>query len=424
MNIKTGLENNQTPDQPTTFDNADKCSQGTYYKNNYGSNVGGVYSNGETISTESFIWIKRREDENDLHIKSYKMAKFVVTSFEDSGNKVTKSNKHYTAQCPDGTCTLVVDGNPTEPIVCSSGAKTTTAVVTGIGIFLAVVGVCAVLAQSEAVPIVGRVLKIFFSIFGDNNLPMRLKFFACCYNFTFMLYSIYSIFISQQTISDTSENMCTIFAIVGYVLYISCWIRPDYAILALWFPLILLFLTIPLYIILFARRWSNFGFSKIICAPLIVQEDFDAYEEEKKKREEQDKQEKLKEFTEKLFGKSANDGNDNDEGEKDKIDMETIILTNETLARLIIPQIFLAVPLIAENLALYYSELTGWHYLFILTQALQLIVLNAMDWLTELPEKLEFVRAAFDAIKGKPKEEKSDDTKWGTNSQSRETTQF
>uniref|UniRef100_A0A914PUC0 G-protein coupled receptors family 2 profile 2 domain-containing protein n=1 Tax=Panagrolaimus davidi TaxID=227884 RepID=A0A914PUC0_9BILA len=420
------------------------------------------------------------------------MAKFVVTSFEDSRNKVTKSDKHYTAQCPDGTCTLVVDGNPTEPIVCSSGAKTTTAVVTGIGIFLAVVGVFAVLAQSEAVPIVGRVLKIFFSIFGDKNLPMRLKFFACCYNFTFMLYSIYSIFISQQTISDTSENMCTIFAIVGYVLYISaiflsvimmmitldalgcwkptlkntfyiftgnkrnfipfihsygipliitgifaitlksffkrndgyCWIRPDYAILALWFPLILLFLTIPLYIILFARRWSDFGFSKIICAPLIVQEDFDAYEEEKKKREEQDKQEKLKEFTEKLFGKSANEGNDNDEGEEDKRDVETIILTNETLARLLIPQIFLAVPLIAENLALYYSELTGWHYLFILTQALQLIVLNAMDWLSELPEKLEFVRAAFDAIKGKPKEEKSDDTKWGTNSQSRETTQF
>uniref|UniRef100_A0A914Q322 Uncharacterized protein n=1 Tax=Panagrolaimus davidi TaxID=227884 RepID=A0A914Q322_9BILA len=61
MNIKNGLENKPTPDQPTTFDNADKCSQGTYYKNNYGSNVGGVYSNGESISTESSIWIKRRE---------------------------------------------------------------------------------------------------------------------------------------------------------------------------------------------------------------------------------------------------------------------------------------------------------------------------------------------------------------------------
>uniref|UniRef100_A0AC34FNU3 G-protein coupled receptors family 2 profile 2 domain-containing protein n=1 Tax=Panagrolaimus sp. ES5 TaxID=591445 RepID=A0AC34FNU3_9BILA len=461
MGIKTGLEDSQTttPDQPVTFNTADRCADGTYLKNNYGSNVGGIDQNGESISTgsTSSIWIKRRDDENDLHVTGYKIAKFTKTSFEDAQTSVTKKTEHYTAQCPDGTCILIADGNPTEPTLCSTPAKKTQNIVVGIGIVLSVIAI-------------GR--------FNDKNLPKRVKFFAYCYNITFMLYAIYLILIAQQ--DDISDKMCTIYAIVGYVLYISaiflsvimititldtlgcwkpmirntfyvftgnqiifvpfiysfgvpalltagfavalnsffkrndgyCWIRPDYAFPALWIPLILLLLTIPLYIILIARRWPNVGLFKAIYGPLTVPEEIALFEELRRKKEDAEKEEDIEEFKKKILGKSYL--SNGVESVAAAAEEEKVILTSRTIARLMIPQLFLAIPLIAENLALYYANVTGWHYLFILTQGLQPIVLNAIDWVDDLPDKIADIKDRIASIGRSPKEVIPEETRWGT----------
>uniref|UniRef100_A0A914P8S4 Uncharacterized protein n=1 Tax=Panagrolaimus davidi TaxID=227884 RepID=A0A914P8S4_9BILA len=82
-----------------------------------------------------------------------------------------------------------------------------------------------------------------------------------------------------------------------------------------------------------------------------------------------------------------------------------------------VPQIFLAIPLIAENMALYYAHVTGWHYLFLLTQGLQAIVLNGMDWLEDLPDKFEDFKDRLSALRGSPKEVVPEETRWGTDNQ-------
>uniref|UniRef100_A0A914QKD6 G-protein coupled receptors family 2 profile 2 domain-containing protein n=1 Tax=Panagrolaimus davidi TaxID=227884 RepID=A0A914QKD6_9BILA len=421
-------------------------------------------------------------DENDLHISKYRIAKFTATSFEDAGTTVTKNTKHYTAECPDGTCTLIADGNPTEPTICNTTTKTTQNIVIGIGIALAAIAVISLIFQSDYFAVVSRVLQIFFSVFNDKNLPKRVKFFAYCYNITFMLYSIYLIFIAQQ--EDSSDKMCTAFAIVGYILYISaiflsiimliitlevlgcwkpairnslyiftgnqmivlpfihsygipllitggfawaftsffkrndgyCWIRPDYAFPALWIPLILLLLTIPLYIILIARRWANVGFFKMIYRPLTVPEEIALYEELRRKKEDQEKEEDIEDFKKKILGKSYQP-NGNAKAEEEKTKDEKIILTSRTIARLMIPQMFLAIPLASENMALYYAHVTGWHYLFLLTQGLQAIVLNGIDWLEDLPDKFEDFKDRLSALRGSPKEVVPEETRWGTDNQ-------
>uniref|UniRef100_A0A914YZ71 Uncharacterized protein n=1 Tax=Panagrolaimus superbus TaxID=310955 RepID=A0A914YZ71_9BILA len=436
LGIKTGLEDSQltTPNQPITFDTADRCSDGTYFKNNYGSNVGGVDPNGQSVITgsSSSIWIKRRDDENDLHVTSYKIAKFTKTSFEDAKISVTKSSKHYTAECPDGTCTLIADGNPTEPTLCSTPAKKTQNIVVGIGIVLSVIAIGILIFSSGYFAVVSRILQIFFSVFNDKNLPKRVKFFAYCYNITFMLYSIYLILIAQQ--DDISDKMCTIYAIIGYVLYISfgipalltagfafalnsffkrndgyCWIRPDYAFPALWIPIILLLLTIPLYIVLIARRWPDVGLFKAIYGPLTVPEEIALFEELRRKKEDAEKEEDIEEFKKKILGKSYQPNDFEIAAAEEKV-----ILTSRTIARLMIPQLFLAIPLIAENLALYYANVTGWHYLFIVTQGLQPIILNAIDWIDDLPDKIADIKDKINSIREDPEEVIPDETRWQT----------
>uniref|UniRef100_A0AC34GRP6 G-protein coupled receptors family 2 profile 2 domain-containing protein n=1 Tax=Panagrolaimus sp. ES5 TaxID=591445 RepID=A0AC34GRP6_9BILA len=405
-----------TPNQPLTFDTADACSSGVYFKNSYSSNAGGVDANGIPSATGSTVWVKRRSD-----------------------------------------------GNPTEPLVCSSGAKTTQAVIGGIGIFIAVIGIFGYFFKSKTIPIISTIASVVFNIFNDKNLPKRLKFFAYCYNATFLLYSLYLLLFAEQQITNTSKGMCTAFAVVGYILYISavflsvimiiitlealgcwkpmirkglyiftgnqkiyvpfiysygipllltaifaaaltsffkrndgyCWIRPDYAFLALWFPIILLLFTIPLYIILIARRWPNASISKRIYSPLTISDDLTDYEASKKKRKAREKAENKKD--KKNNEDSIERGGVDDIDGGDEADDGKVVLTNQTLARLIIPQIFLAIPLIAENLALYYAKLTGWHYLFFLTQAFQLIALHGISYI----DKISYVRTGWNWIKGK-----------------------
>ena len=134
--------------------------------------------------------------------------------------------------------------------------------------------------------------------------------------------------------------------------YFSCWIRPDYAFLALWLPLILILLTIPLYIILIARRWPNSGVSKRIYGPLTVAGELELYEAEKKERKAREKVKAM----EKSDADSAERGKakkpelediDAESEEQTKTENEREVLTNRTLARLLIPQIFLAVPLVS-----------------------------------------------------------------------------
>uniref|UniRef100_A0AC35FNJ6 G-protein coupled receptors family 2 profile 2 domain-containing protein n=1 Tax=Panagrolaimus sp. PS1159 TaxID=55785 RepID=A0AC35FNJ6_9BILA len=448
------------PNQPVTFDTAEVCSSGVYFKNSYASNAGGVDENGVPSTTVSTVWVKRRSDENDLHVSNFQIASFMGDSFVNGGAEVKKDDKHYTADCYQGTCTLLVDGNPTEPLVCSSGAKTTQAVIGGIGIFITVIGIFGFFFKSKTIPVISTIAAVLFNIFNDKNLPKRLKFFAYCYNATFLLYSLYLLLFAEQQITNTSKGMCTFFAVVGYILYISavflsvimiiitldalgcwkpaiqkvffvftgnqkiyvpfiysygipllltaifaaaltsffkrndgyCWIRPDYAFLALWLPLIILLLTIPLYVILIARRWPNSPISKKIYSPLTVSDDLTNYEESKKKRKVREKKEDKKDDDSIEKGTKLDDVVNNDEEDDGKI-----VLTNRTLARLIIPQLFLAIPLIAENLALYYAKLTGWHYLFFLTQAFHLIALHGINFIDKIPK----VRAVWNWVKGK-----------------------
>uniref|UniRef100_A0A914PYE7 Uncharacterized protein n=1 Tax=Panagrolaimus davidi TaxID=227884 RepID=A0A914PYE7_9BILA len=397
------------PNQPVTFDTAEVCSSGVYFKNSYASNAGGVDENGVPSTTGSTVWVKRRSDENDLHVSNFKIASFMGDSFVNGGAEVKKDDKHYTADCYQGTCTLLVDGNPTEPLVCSSGAKTTQAVIGGIGIFITVIGIFGFFFKSKTIPVISTIAAVLFNIFNDKNLPKRLKFFAYCYNATFLLYSLYLLLFAEQQITNTSKGMCTFFAVVGYILYISCWIRPDYAFLALWLPLIILLLTIPLYIILIARRWPNSSISKKIYSPLTVSDVLTNYEESKKKRKVREKKEDKKDDDDSIEKGTKLDDVDGDVENNDEDDNEKTVLTNRTLARLIIPQLFLAIPLIAENLALYYAKLTGWHYLFFLTQAFHLIALHGVNFIDKIPK----VRAFWNWVKGKftkKSKDKNDET--------------
>ena len=49
-----------SPPQPVTFETAERCDTGTYFKNNYASSAGGVAASGAPVAGTTTYWLKRK----------------------------------------------------------------------------------------------------------------------------------------------------------------------------------------------------------------------------------------------------------------------------------------------------------------------------------------------------------------------------
>ena len=113
------------------------------------------------------------------------------------------------------------DGNPTEPLVCSSGVKTSQGILAGAGIVATATTILAFIFRSQAIPIITTIATVIFNVFNDENMPKRVKIFAYAYNATFMFYSLYLLLFADQSVANTGKGLCTFFAVLGYILYLS-----------------------------------------------------------------------------------------------------------------------------------------------------------------------------------------------------------
>ena len=104
-------------------------------------------------------------------------------------------------------------------------------------------------------------------------------------------------------------------------------------------------MTLPLYILLLARRWPSSGFWSCIHAPFTNPGEIAAYEFAKIQRGERER-----ELARNKIDDDDSEDSD-DEGDKDQKDEEAV-LTNKSLAKLMIPQVLLALPLVCFFLRL------------------------------------------------------------------------